>query len=811
MFWNYFKITLRRLLKDRFYSAINILGLAIGIACFMYILIYVKDELSYDAYHEKADRIYRIDFRGKLGETEAYVPEVGAITGQILQQELPEIETFTRIREPGDYLVRYEDQTYRESNIYFADSTLLDVFSFHLIEGKKDHVLDGPGKVLITESTAEKYFGGVREASGKVLVFDNEERFTVSGVIEDIPAQTHFHCDFFLAMASREESRQATWTNMNFHTYFVLKPGADPAAMEAKFPALIRKYVGAEVEKFMNISYDDLLNAGNYFEYHLTPLRRIHLYAHTMDDLQPNGDIKYVYIFSFIGFFILLIACINFMNLATARSARRAREVGIRKVVGALKKQLVVQFLGESLIITFLSVLIALALIQLLLPQFNGLSGKAFTSRDLQAGWVWLASFAIMVVVGFLSGSYPAFFLSGFRPLRVLKGSFTSREGGKGFRNGLVVFQFIITSILIVGTLIISDQMRYIQNKKLGFSKEQVLIIQNAYSLENKLLPFKQTMEQDPQVISASVTSYLPIPSARNTSSYFRGRSVEQNNSQIVQNWYVDEDFLPTLGIQLAKGRNFDPSRGTDSAAVIINEAAEKVFGFDDALGQELSRFRQGLTNEGNELIPFQIIGVVENFHFQSLRDKIAPMVIHLGNSQSFVALKVKSTDMQPLIQRIEQKWTTMAPGQPFEYTFLDEGFNSMYDAEVRVGNILGTFAILAILIACMGLLGLATFTAEQKTKEIAVRKVLGASISQLFLLLTSEFTKWVLVANLVALPIAYWVMREWLSGFAYQTSIGVGSLVIALMAGIVIALITVSYQSFRASRANPVRSLKYE
>jgi len=808
MIQNYLKIALRNLNKHRFYSLINVAGLAMGITCFIFILLYVQDELSYDKYHDASERTYRLDMDVKLGDTEMQVPEVGAPVGNVLQETFPEVETFTRIRVYGPTVMRFEDQTYKEPDMYFVDSTLFDVFSFEMLEGDAHVALARPNSVVITPEIARKYFGDANPI-GKILTSSRDEEYEVTGLFAGIPANTHFQTDMLYSLSTLDESRQPQWTNMNFHTYIVLREDAKVTAVIEKLPEIVRTYIGSEVEQFLGVTYDELLASGNYADMSLFPLEDIHLRSGKYDELQPGGDIKYVYIFSCIGIFILLIACINFMNLATARSANRAKEVGIRKVVGAVRNQLVKQFLSESVLIALISLLIGAVAVQVLLPYFNELAGKTLTLKVINTPQFWGIMLGITLFVGLLAGSYPALFLSGFRPIQVLKGSLAKGVKSSGLRNGLVVFQFAITTILIAGTFIIFNQLDYIQNKKLGYNKDQVLLLDNAYMLGNRLDALKNRMLQEPAVARVSVTSYLPTPSGRNNTTYALGKQMTDKEQHVVQNWYVDDEFVETLDIQLLAGRDFEQAFGTDSLNVVINKTAANMLGVDPKLeNQFVSRYE----GDGSTYQTYQVIGIVEDFHFASLRDEIGPLVLHKSSGDGrFMAIHVNTSDVQNVIATLQSQWESMAPGQPFEYTFMDDTYNAMYKAENRIGKIFGTFAFLAIFIACIGMLGLATFTAEQRTKEIGIRKVLGATVPDLFLLLTKDFGKLILIALVLAVPITWYAMNRWLQDFAYATSINWLTFVVAGIVIVIIAALTISYQSLKAATINPVDTLKHE
>lgn len=808
MFTNYLTVALRNMWKHKFYSTINILGLAIGLCCFLFILVFVRDELSYDQYHEKGDRIYRVNFDGFAFEQELNYAVVGAPLGPTLLENFPEVVQQCRFRERGEYTVQYEDRSYNEENWVFADSSFFDVFTVDLVNGNPQRALAEPNTIVITEAIALKYFGD-EDPIGKSLRADNQTNYRVTGVMKAIPRNTHFNFDLIASLASLEESRRPAWLSTNFQTYVVLQEGADPETVNAKIPELVRQYVGPELEQFTGKTFDDIVAAGNHIEFRLFPMSKIHLYSDKQVELGANSDIKYVYIFTFIGAFILLLACINFMNLSTARSADRAKEVGMRKVVGAGKPQLIFQFLAESIVITFLGFLLAVGLFLLLLPYFNTLSGKLLLLSEIISPGLILSLLGLVLLVGIIAGSYPAFYLSSFKAIAALQGRLVKKVGQKiTLRSTLVVFQFAVTIALIVGTFVISNQLHYIQNKKLGFEKDQILILNNYYALDNNCLPFKEEIRKHPAVINATMSGSLPTPSNRNSSAAFLGRTPDPAKMHVIQMFDVDLDYISTLGMEIKEGRAFSSEHPSDSLAVLLNESAVALYGLDDPLQAEISSYDGG-TAENPEVVTYKVIGVLKNFHYESLRNTIGPLAMFLGTSRGHLSIKVNTSDITGFLADLQEKWNEMGPGQPFDYSFMDEDFASVYETETRISGIFSVFTFLAIFIACLGLFGLATFTAAQRTKEIGIRKVIGASIPRLFIMLTSEIMKWVLIANLVALPLAYYFMNKWLEDFAYPVGMSWWVFGLALVASLLIALITVSQQAIRAATRNPVDALR--
>ncbi|GAB2586918.1 ABC transporter permease [Spirosoma areae] len=813
MLTNYLKIAWRTLRKQRGLTFINIVGLAVGLACCMLILLYVLDELSYDRYNEKADRIYRVQADIKFGGNDMHFAVSPDPIGPTLKKDYPQVEQFVRLHQRGTWLVRKtgDPTNLREDNITFADSTLFDVFTLPLVAGDPKRALAEPNTVVISESAAKRHFGS-QNPMGKTMVFDNNKTYTVSGVMRDMPKNAHFHSNFFLTMLN-DDYQWGQWLSNNHHTYIVLKPdrsGApgDPAVFAKNFDDVIAKYVGPQAMQMIGITMDQFRKAGNRMEYWLIPLTDIHLHSKQQVEMAPNGDIQYVYIFSAVALFILLIACINFMNLATARSANRAREVGVRKVLGSERGQLIGQFMTESILTAVLAMLLALVIVAIALPGFNVIAAKELSIRQLVSPYRLPLLVGLPLVVGLLAGSYPALFLSSFRPITVLKGTINVSFRSAGLRSGLVVFQFMMSVVLIVGTIVVYRQITYIQTKSLGFNREQVVTVNDVYALDKQAETFKQEVLRLPGVVSGSVSGYLPTPSNRSDSPFFPEGDIDQKKAVNMQAWGVDHDYVNTLGMQIVEGRNFSREFGSDSSGIILNETAAKLFGGATIVGKRIAQFTDSQTKT---MKAYTVVGVVKNFHFESLRRNIGALSFVLSANSGAASFRLSSTDMPALIKQIEATWKQLAPGQPFSYQFMDESFDNMYRAEQRIGTIALTFALLAVLIACLGLFGLATFMAEQRTKEIGVRKVLGASVSSLVALLSKDFLKLVLIAIVLASPLSWWAMSKWLQDFAYKIDIewwmfaGAGGLAIG------IALLTVSFQSVKAALMNPVKSLRSE
>ena len=812
MFKNYFKIAFRNLWKYKGFSAINIIGLASGLACFILIALYVADELSYDKYNEKANRIYRIDADIVFGGNNLHLAVSPDPMGAMLKKDYPQVEEYVRFyASSGNKLVKKGNEYITETHVAHADSTLFNVFTLPAVTGDTKTALNEPNTVVVTASTAKKYFG-TTDVIGKSIETDDNTKtlYKITAVIKDIPKTSHFNFDFIFSM-DNVDYQWGTYLSNNFQTYIVLKPGTNYKEFEKNFEQIINKYILAEAKQFMQInSMDDFRKAGNKLDYSLMPLTDIHLKSDRYPELAVNGNIQYVYIFSAVALFVLLLACVNFMNLSTARSSGRAKEVGIRKVMGSEKNALVRQFLSESILTTLISTLIAIGLVALCISWFNQLSGKELSMVTLLQLKYLPFLIVLPLIVGLLAGVYPAFFLSSFNPITVLKGKINTGFRKSTLRNVLVVFQFTTSIILIVGTIVVYRQLNYIQSKKLGFNKDQVLIINGTNALGNNATAFKDEIKKMAGVKNGTFAGFIPISGyARNDNSFSKEAVMDSKNSLNMQVWGIDYDYLSTMGMEIKIGRNFSKEFGTDSNATIINETAAKLLGFDNPIGKKLYTFFQN--TGGQKLIYREIIGVVKDFHFESIKQTIGPLCFRLDDSRWATAFKISTTNIKDLIGNVENKWKTMAPGMPFSYQFMDEGFNNMYKVEQRTGKLGLSLAIIAILIACLGLFGLAAYMAEQRTKEIGVRKVLGATITNVVAMLSKDFLKLVIISAVFAFPLAWWAMNKWLQDFAFRINIGWWIFIVAGIIALLIALATVSFQAIKAALANPVKSLRTE
>jgi putative ABC transport system permease protein len=776
--------------------------LAIGVTCCLLMLLFVRHELSYDRFHEAADRIHRVVLINDNPQTRTPHP-----MAQALVRDIPEVESavsLTPIWGPGltrpTYSIRYEDRQFEERDLLAVDSTFFEVFDFPVVAGNGPAALREPFAVVITESMAKKYFGD-DDPLGKRLRINDEGDLTVRAVLQDVPANAHFHFDFLLSYVTLKQLWQGSpffeWGDFGHYNYVRLTENATPDAVEAKIPQWIQRYVDFSSEEVA------ALEAGT-LALRLQPITDIHLHSDLRWELEPNGNLAYVYIFGAAALFILLIACVNFMNLATARSASRAREVGVRKAVGANRTQLAGQFLSESLLFSLLAVLCALLLTQLTLPLFNRLAGTDLSLSTLGLGTLTLGLLAVALVTGLVAGSYPAVFLSSFQPVRVLRGTLRQASSGVGLRKGLVVFQFALSIILIVGTLVIQDQLHFLRNQRLGFDDEQVIVLPlNGDDLRERTETLKEALLQHGDVLSASAVSNVP-------GGRFNQNSIQWHASDEpvdVSELRVDFDFFETLGIDLADGRSFSRAFPSDTGrAVVLNETAARLYDWDSPVGEDIRWFDDDTTYVAS------VIGVAQDFHFASLHERIAPLAIQvLPGEYTSLLVKIRPDRPAETLAFVQQTWNTFAPGRDFTYTFLDRSFDALYAAEAQTGTVIALFSGLAILIACLGLFGLATFAAERRTKEIGIRKVLGASVSGLLLLLSKEFVRLVLVALVIAAPLAYLGATYWLDGFAYRTALSPRTFVVAGFLTLLIALATVSYHAVRTALADPVESLRYE
>lgn len=802
---NYFLIAWRSLVKNKTFYSINIFGLAVGLACTLLIGSYIHSELTYDTYSEHANDIYRVEIKVLGNGNWAQYATVDFGVGDGIANAYPEVKSFTRLTRGYAPYLRYNGIVLKADNIGIADSGFLEFFSIPLLSGNSRLALSEPNQLVVSRDFARRYFGD-EDPMGKVLQAGPTD-YKITGVFDRIPQNSHFQFDAFLSGETLAKFRRPSWSNVGIFTYIRLAENADAQALQNKFPDLVRKHVVPEVQADMGVGLEEAEKAVETFVFTLRPLRDIHLGSHTSDELTPSGDIRYVYIFGALAGFILLLACVNFVNLSTATSARRMREIGIRKVMGSVKQQLITQFLTESVMLALGAIVLAFGLVALLLPLFNQFTAKSIEfSYFLQpATLAWVIGGTL--VVGILSGAYPSFLLSSFNTIQVLKGSATGTTGRKDFlRSGLVVFQFAVSSALIAATLIVYQQLTYMQNKNLGYSKEQVLVINETRALRENEKNYRDELATDSRVINASVSSHMPGEKNMNgTQAYAKERLGNGQNSEIhIDIFRVDYDYLNTLAIEVAYGRNFSRDFPSDSAAVVINESAAYEFGWTPETAVDKHIITSGQWD-------YHVVGVVKNFNYTSPKQKVGALVMMLRGNRGALLVKLNATELGDFIQKAQTLWDKYNTNSdiPFSYTFLDEKFKALYTAEERTGKIFTSFATLAVIIAGLGLFGLSTYSAEQRTREIGIRKVLGASSQNVLLMLSRQFMLLVLLAFVIAVPLVLWGMNQWLNDFAYRVSIAWWIFVVAAGISCVIAFASMGVQAARAARANPVSSLR--
>ncbi len=808
MFKNYLKIALRSLTKNKAYTIINILGLSFGLACCIMITLYVQEETSYDTFYDNGDDIYRMVLERKYPDHVNNFAIIPAGFSEILADEIPEIKQSTRLIGFPNFsnIVRYEDKVFEEYYAFSADSNFFSVLDFEMIQGDATTALKRPNTVILTRSTAQKYFGN-ENPLGKSVEF-NGNPIEVVGVMEDVPENSHIKFDFLSSSTNLGFLNNPNYISFSSYTYLELEPGVDKEVVEAKLSGVVEKYASGQIEQNLGLSYAEYQEAGNGYVYTLQPIADIHLTSNLESEIKPNGNIMYVYIFISIGAFILLLAGINFVNLATAKSAERAQEVGLRKVMGSDRKHLIMQFLTESTFITFISLIIGIAVIQLALPYFNDLAGKSLELGLFSSQLTIPALILFVLIVGILAGLYPALYISSLQPIEVVKGKFKSNSKGKWLRNGLVVFQFSISMILISGTLVVYNQMEYIQNKRLGFNKENVLVVERVNVVEQEE-SLRNALLNIPEITSVTTASTMP-------GGYFFGSQFQKPGESDVlttKSLAVGDHYFETMDIEITEGRSFSEDFN-DSLNIIINKTAIQTFGLEDPIGAILTI--NNPDQNGNIITTnYTVIGIVDDFNFESLRSNVTPLAIYSAESSvgftSFMPVRFESSNIQQTVSSIEETWELYAPGEPFLYSFLETDLNQMYQSETVSSTLLAFFSILAIIIACVGLFGLAAYMAFQRTKEIGVRKVLGASVVGIIVLLSKDFTKLVGISFVLAVPVSWYLMNNWLDNFAYQTELSIWTFIVSGILALGVAIFTVSWQSIKAALTNPVDSLKTE
>ncbi len=790
MLRNYLKIALRSLKKDKALSLINILGLSGGMACALLMILFIKDELSFDRFHHDPDRIYRVvkDFVNDDGTA---LPDATTPPGTAwaMAEEMPDVEAAVRIfpNWGSQYLIKYGDKRFYEEGLYRADSTIFSVFNFPFIYGNPATAFDQLKSIVFTRSAATKYFGS-ENPMGKTIEIGGMGPHQVTGVMEDVPANSHFRFDFLIPLRTLRGADSDNWGFYNFYTYVKLRENANPASLDARIQAIYKKHESKGTNRF-----------------YTQPLTSIHLNSNLRWELAQNSSITYVYIFATVALFLILIAAINYINLVTAKASLRAKEVGVRKVAGAMRESLIYQFLAESVLTVLLSAVVALVLAAMLLPGFNHLTGKSIALLNPDNGLVALGFLGFSLVVGLLAGIYPAFYLSGFKPVLVLKGLGTVGKNTITLRQSLIVVQFVISVVLIIGSLVISSQLDFIQSTELGFSKEHVLVLNNAGATKSKRESLRNDLLQVAGVQKAAGSDGV-LTGVNNTSGL---RAKGSKVDQLVNYMNVSYDFLDVMGMELVRGRNFSPQFPSDSIdAFILNETAVRMLQIKEpVLGEQIV-----WAETPDTTIYVKVIGVVKDFHFTSLRNEIKPFAFAFTPQQEGrLVLKLDSKDMKATLAQIDAVWARHNPEKPVDYYFLDERVEKLYKEEQSFRRVFSYFTAISLLIACLGLFGLAAYTAERRTKEIGIRKVLGASVSGIVALLSKDFLKLILIAALISFPLAAFLMHRWLEDFAYRISLPWWAFPASLAGALAIGLLTVSFQAIRAATSNPVKSLRTE
>lgn len=811
MLKNYILVALRNLWRHRGYTLINILGLTVGLASTIFILLYVINEMTYDRFHEKSDQIHRVWISGSMPATEMRHAVTSPPMAEALLNDYPEVEQAVRIRLAGGWMVRRGDRIYQETDaeFMFADSTFFDVFSFELLRGDPKTCLTEPRSIVLTEEYARKYFGD-EDPMGQYLKIEQDTNLSViTGVMADFPQNSHFHCKMLGSLSTLGDSRSTNWLNHNYHTYVVLREGTDLAEFESRMRDMLFKYVGPLLEQFLGVSVEQFEESGNSYGYKIQKLTDIHLHSDLQYELEPNGNPLYVYVFLVAAILMLAMAGVNFMNLATARSATRAREVGLRKVVGSKRRQLVVQFLTESVLLSLIALVLAVVLVYLLLPAYNNMIQLRLHFDIFQESWIIPLLIVFAILVGVAAGSYPAMILASFKPAAVFS-SERSSAGKSMLRSILIVLQFTVTIVILIGTIVVNRQLNFMQNKDTGFDKENILLVHRSDVLEGSIDAFKEQVEQDANVLSAANATSIP------TRQY-------SDNAHWLEDWdwgqiftlassRVSYDFDKAMGLEMVSGRFFSRDMPSDSFAVVVNEAAVRALGLEDPLN---TRFKEP-DDDGEEVTFKRIIGVVKDFHYASMQSEIGPMAMHFmpGNWEGFLTIRLGEGSRTESLAMVERTWNEFTNDAPFFYSWMDEEFDSLFSTEKRTSLILLVFSFLSIIITCLGLLGLISYTTNQRTREIGIRKIMGASVQIVMRLLSKEVVNLLIISGMVSIP-AYFGIRAWLQKFAYHIHFQAGIyfivLLIVCLAVLLLALLTVSVHSYRAATANPAESIRNE
>ncbi|MCG8410470.1 MAG: ABC transporter permease [Bacteroidales bacterium] len=802
---NILKHSIRALNRQKNHTLINIIGLSIGIACSLLITLFVINELSYDKFHVNEGRIFRVGLCGKIGGDEMNTSASVSPLGPTMLIEFPEVENFCRYCTRAR-TIKYKNKSYVEDYCAYADSSFFNIFSFQLLRGNKNSILNRPKTIIISKSFAQKIFGD-QEAIGKMLYIGKDTSlYEVTGIMADMPNNSSFRANIIISFISDPGAVQKEWMSNSYETYILLKEGASPEAINAKFEPLLIKYVSPMFKQYLGVTYNEFIEQGNKYNYYLQPLSKIHLNPDIKHQLKPQSNPKFIYIFSGIAIFIIIIASINFMNLSTAQAAKRAKEVAIKKIIGASRFTLIMQFLLESIVLSLISLLIAIATIEIFLPFFNNILNSNLSVDYLN--WKTLIIFIfIPILVGLLAGSYPAFILSSFKPIRMLKGKTKDNMKNGGLRKVLVIVQFSISIALIIGTLIIFKQIKYILNKDIGFKKENLLVIENAFFLDDQNA-FKEEISKLPGVVSSSTSTAVPFHTNRGNLYILKGHPEE---SYLIETNYVDHDFFKTYGIKLKSGRFFDLEKTTDIKACIINQSTVNAANLEKPLENQLILPSKDLTDEKYHS---QIIGTIENFHFRSLHTKIGTYMFKLlppNSKAGYLSIRLDKNNINKTLIQIEKIWGELSNNEPIAFFFSDQDFKNLYKEEQQNSKLAIIFTILAIIIASLGLFGLTSFTIEQRTKEIGIRKSLGASINNILYIISKEIVILVNISIIIAWPCIYFGAKSWLQNYHYKINLNIVDFIIGFIIALLVALITISYKTIKAAKLNPAQSLRYE
>jgi len=808
MLYNYLKIALRNIRRQKFYAFINITGLTLGLVASQLIILYIIDEFSYDRFHRDAGRIYRVNLMGRMSGQEFNSPSTAAPVASGFMNEIPGVEQTCRIALWKDMPIEREEELFTEKTVVVADSNFFSFFSFKLIEGDPRNVLSRPYTIVLTETAAKRIFGysgrGDNRTIGQSLEFGNEKRlYNITGICADPPPNSHFHFSMILSMESWDYSRSPVWVTNSLHTYIKLEEDTDHDLIKPQIQEIVKKYIGPQAEKYLGMSFDEFLKKGGDYGFYLQPLTNIHFSSDADLHLEPGGNMKTIYLLAGIVIFIIVIACINFMNLSTARYSGRAKEVGVRKALGSTIGSLRTQFLNESVLYAIVSLLLAQIILILVLPQFNILSGKLLSLKALLNIYYISSVILLIAVTSIIAGSYPAFYLTSFKPVDTLRGKLKAGTKSKGIRQILVTFQFTMSTGLIICTLLMYKQMQYIQNKDLGFDKSNLIVLKNAGSLGTNRNAFKEELLKMMVVEDVSICNLVP-PEVSHTDLF---RPVGEDLQERGSNYCVaDEDLASALKLTLANGRFFSKDFSSDVNGVVINEAAARLFGFEKPVGEKIKTFwKDGKPDE------YEIIGVVKDYNFLSLEEAITSLLIFNGKEGDNIVVRLTPGDINNKIDLIRSKWKSFPESGSFDYSFISDDFNAKFRKEQQMGSIFLVFTLLGIFIASLGLLGLASFTAEQRSREIGIRKAMGASSADIIKLLSMEYLNLIFISFIMAALLSYIIIKWWLNNFAYKTEVGVIAFIAGGSLSIIIAILSVSYQSLKAASRNPVDSLKYD